>query len=118
LRNSLEPAGLLLVAISFYYIIYKALFITLKLPLLVNGDCMQKVFFIRAEWDNDASIWSATSDDIPGLATEADSIEALFNKLSSMIPEFMVFNKLTDQPEIVYEVLARKSSVAHIPSEA
>jgi hypothetical protein len=84
---------------------------------LFNGDRMQKIFLIHAEWDNDASIWSATSDDVPGLATEADSIEVLFNKLSSMIPELMVFNNLTNQPEIVYEVLARKSSVAHIPSE-
>jgi len=86
--------------------------------MLVTEDHIQKVFIIRAEWDHDASIWSATSDDVLGLATEADSIEVLFNKLSSMIPELMVFNKLTDQPEIVYEVLARKSSVAHLPSEA
>ena len=79
---------------------------------------MQKVFFIRAEWDNDASIWSATSDDVLGLATEADSIDILLNKLSSMVPELMLLNKLTDQPEIVYEVLARKSSIAYIPTEA
>jgi hypothetical protein len=85
---------------------------------LVTGDHMQKVFFIRAEWDNDASIWSATSDDVLGLATEADSIDILLNKLSSMVPELMLLNKLTDQPEIVYEVLARKSSIAYIPTEA
>jgi hypothetical protein len=85
---------------------------------LVTGDHMEKVFLIRAEWDNDASIWSATSDDVLGLATEADSIDILFNKLSSMVPELILLNKLTDQPEIVYEVLARKSSIAHIPTEA
>jgi hypothetical protein len=79
---------------------------------------MQKVFFIRAEWDNDASIWSATSDDVLGLATEADSIEILLNKLSSMVPELVLLNQLTDQPEIVYEVLAHKSSIAHMPTEA
>ena len=84
----------------------------------VTGDHMQKVFTIRAEWDSDASIWSATSDDVVGLATEADSIEVLFNKLSSMLPELMLLNKLTDQPEIVYEVLARKCATAHIPTEA
>ena len=86
-------------------------------PMLVTGEHMQKVFLIHAEWDNDASIWSATSDDVCGLATEADSIEILLNKLSSMIPELMLLNNLTDQTEIVYEVLARKSSIAHIPSE-
>ena len=86
--------------------------------MLVTEDHVQKVFIIRAEWDHDASIWSATSDDVLGLATEADSIEVLFNKLSSMIPELMFLNKVTDDNEIVYEVLARKSSVAHLPSEA
>jgi len=86
--------------------------------MLVTGDHMQKVFIIRAEWDSDASIWSASSDDVVGLATEADSIEVLFNKLSSMLPELMLLNMLTDQPEIVYEVLARKSATAHIPTEA
>jgi hypothetical protein len=34
-----------------------------------------------------------------------------------MLPELMLLNKLTDQPEIVYEVLARKSATAHIPTE-
>jgi hypothetical protein len=86
--------------------------------MLVTEDHIQKVFIIRAEWDHDASIWSATSDDVLGLATEADSIEVLFNKLSSMIPELMFLNKLTDENEIVYEVLARKSATAHIPTEA
>ena len=86
--------------------------------MLVTGEHMQKVFIIRAEWDSDASIWSASSDDVVGLATEADSIEVLFNKLSSMLPELMRLNKLSDQPEIVYEVLARKSATAHITTEA
>ena len=30
---------------------------------------MQKALFIRAEWDEEASVWVATSDDVPGLAT-------------------------------------------------
>jgi hypothetical protein len=79
---------------------------------------MQKVFFIRTEWDGDADIWSATSDDVPGLATEADSIDNLFNKLSSMIPELLAANKVDCPSEILYEVVARKVSTTHMPSEA
>jgi len=30
---------------------------------------MVKVLFIRAEWDAEAAVWVATSDDVPGLAT-------------------------------------------------
>jgi hypothetical protein len=79
---------------------------------------MQNVLLILAEWDGDADIWSATSEDVPGLAIEADSIENLLNKLSSMIPELLVANKVDYPPEILYEVVARKVSTTHMPSEA
>lgn len=36
---------------------------------------------IRAEWDDEAQVWVATSDDVPGLVTEAPSIEALVERL-------------------------------------
>jgi predicted RNase H-like HicB family nuclease len=32
-----------------------------------------KPFFIRAEWDEEARVWVATSDDVPGLATEGET---------------------------------------------
>ena len=32
----------------------------------------EKPLFIRAEWDEDVNVWVATSDDVPGLATEGD----------------------------------------------
>lgn len=42
---------------------------------------MGRVIVVRAEWDDEAKVWVATSDDVPGLATEADSDEALLKKL-------------------------------------
>lgn len=78
---------------------------------------MQKVLLIRAEWYGDVDIWSATSDDVPGLATEADSIENLFNKLASMIPELLAANKVDCSSEILYEVVAHKVATTHMPSE-
>jgi predicted RNase H-like HicB family nuclease len=38
---------------------------------------MDKPYFVRAEWDTDAAVWVATSDDVPGLVTEAVTLEAL-----------------------------------------
>ncbi|UVC17087.1 DUF1902 domain-containing protein [Mesorhizobium onobrychidis] len=29
-----------------------------------------KKFLVTAQWDEEANVWVATSDDIPGLATE------------------------------------------------
>jgi hypothetical protein len=33
--------------------------------------------FLRAAWDDEAEVWYVEQCDIPGLATEADTIEAL-----------------------------------------
>ncbi len=73
---------------------------------------MQKIYFIRAEWDEEAGVWVATSDDVPGLATEADTIEALSVKLESLVPELLDANGLPNGDEVPFELLARKFLVA------
>ena len=45
-----------------------------------------KQITVHAEWDPEAQVWVATSDDVPGLVTEAGTVEALAEKLSVMIP--------------------------------
>jgi len=72
---------------------------------------MQKIYFVRAEWDDEAKVWVATSDDVPGLATEAETMEELSKKLEVKIPELLKENGYLDAGEISYEVLARKFSV-------
>jgi len=72
---------------------------------------MQKIYFVSAEWDDEAKVWVATSDDVPGLATEAETMEELSKKLEVMIPELLTENGYLDAGEISYEVLARKFSV-------
>ena len=54
----------------------------------------EKPLFIRAEWDEEAKVWVATSDVVPGLATEAVTMEALAEKLRVMIPELLMANNL------------------------
>ena len=51
-----------------------------------------KPLFIRADWDEEARVWVATSSDVPGLATEEESIEKLIQKLKIMIPELLAAN--------------------------
>ena len=74
---------------------------------------MQKFYFVRAEWDDEAKVWVATSDDVPGLVTEAETMEMLSAKLETLIPELLAENGYPDNDEISYEVLARKFSVTH-----
>jgi len=73
---------------------------------------MQKVFFVRADWDEDAGVWVATSDDVPGLVTEADTLESLSAKLEVMVPELLEANGVALGAEVSYELLARRFSVA------
>jgi predicted RNase H-like HicB family nuclease len=51
-----------------------------------------KQITVSAEWDPEAKVWVATSNDVPGLVTEAATIEALAEKLSVMIPELLEAN--------------------------
>ena len=66
---------------------------------------------VDAAWDEDASVWVAICDDIPGLATEAATIDELCEKLSAMIPELIEANALTfDQTEIPVKIHAVRLS--------
>ena len=74
---------------------------------------MNKPYFVRAEWDPVAGVWAATSDDVPGLVTEAVTIEALDEKLKSMVPELLEANGcMPADGEIAVELLARRFTVA------
>lgn len=52
------------------------------------------VYQISAFRDAEAAVWVATSDDVPGLAAEADTLEALSQKLREMIPDLLLSNHL------------------------
>ncbi|MGK7954068.1 MAG: DUF1902 domain-containing protein [Crocosphaera sp.] len=49
---------------------------------------------ISALWDADAEVWVAISEDVPGLATEADTLEALTQKLRIIVPELLQLNRV------------------------
>jgi predicted RNase H-like HicB family nuclease len=72
-----------------------------------------KSLFIRAEWDSEASVWVATSDDVPGLVAEADTEEALLAKLHVLIPELLDANGYPDGGEVPFELFSRRFDVAH-----
>ena len=48
-----------------------------------------KCSMVEPIWDDEASVWVATSDDIPGLTTEAEMVEALTAPLKVIIPELL-----------------------------
>jgi predicted RNase H-like HicB family nuclease len=51
-------------------------------------------YHVNAELDEEAAVWVASSEDVPGLATGADTLEALIEKLKVVIPELLEANGL------------------------
>ncbi|MBI5119313.1 DUF1902 domain-containing protein [Candidatus Poribacteria bacterium] len=49
---------------------------------------------VRAVWDDEAKVWVAISDDVPGLVTEASTAETLIEKLKVLIPELLEANSM------------------------
>lgn len=73
---------------------------------------MIKPYLVRAEWDAEAEVWVAMSDDVIGLVTEAGTIEALDTKLQTMVPELLAANACQlDSSRVVIELRARRSTV-------
>lgn len=69
---------------------------------------------VRAIWDDEAQVWVATSEDVPGLATEAPSWDKLIPKLKVMIPELLDANGYADGGDDVhFKVLGEINEVAH-----
>lgn len=57
-----------------------------------------KELVVNLVWDNDAAVWVATSDDIPGLVLESGSLDALMERVRFAIPELLSMNgKLDNQ---------------------
>lgn len=55
-------------------------------------------YVINATWDEDAKVWVAVSDDVPGLVAEADDVPQLMNKLKVLIPELLEANGVLPRP--------------------
>jgi hypothetical protein len=48
---------------------------------------------VDAAWDAEAEVWTAHSDDIPGLNTEAETFEKLVDRIVAVTPELLALNK-------------------------
>jgi predicted RNase H-like HicB family nuclease len=68
---------------------------------------------VKAEWDAEAKVWVATSDDLPGLVTEAETVEALQRKLAIMVPELLEANGTLDAEvrEIPLNLIAHREAM-------
>ena len=50
---------------------------------------MAEVIEVQAQWDAEAGMWWAESADLPGLVSEAPTLDALIERVSLIIPDLL-----------------------------
>ena len=73
---------------------------------------MARPIIVHADWDPVAAVWVASTQDLRGLVTEAESIEALRAKLPGMILDLLEESGVADLPASI-EIVARSSDRLH-----
>ncbi len=72
---------------------------------------VKRAYVVRATWDDEAKVWVALSDDVPGLVAEAPDLQKLIEKLRALIPEMLEANNalpphFDHYVDLPFEVLA------------
>lgn len=68
---------------------------------------MSRTYQVDAHWDSEAGVWVAESDDIPGLVAEAESMNALVEKVRVLAPELFELNGGLEPGQKTVDILVR-----------
>ncbi len=69
----------------------------------------RKACYIVGKWDDEAQVWVAQSNDVPGLCIEAATQADLVARLKVVVPELLELNS-TDSECVLVELLLRGQS--------
>jgi predicted RNase H-like HicB family nuclease len=76
---------------------------------------MARPIVVNATWDPEAKVWIAESDGVSGLATGADTLEELVEKLKVAIPELLAENGIPFQADnLPFKIEAERSEYANV----
>jgi len=70
---------------------------------------MPQTVVVNVEWDPEAKVWVAESNDVLGLATGADMLEELIERLKIAIPEMLAENGIAFEPGLLFKIDAERS---------
>lgn len=79
---------------------------------------MGHLIVVRATWDSDAEVWTAESTDLPGLVTEASSLDELDAKLPDLIRDLLDVSDAADGFDVPVEVIATFSRRVRVGAKA
>ncbi len=85
--------------------------------IVQRSDMRRASIIVRADWDDEAQVWVATSDDIEGLALEAPSVEKLSENIAGAIADLVELNGGNfGEGDIPVYILAERRTLVPRPS--
>lgn len=70
------------------------------------------VLDVRAEWDDEAGVWIATSEDVPGLCVEASTFDELVAVATELTPELLELNHVEISGPVSIHITAERTMTA------
>ena len=58
-----------------------------------SGEAIVMRCRVLFHWDSEAKVWTATSEDVPGLVLESPSFDRLVSRVRLAIPELLELNR-------------------------
>jgi len=73
---------------------------------------MKTEYEIKAMWDPEAGVWVANSEEVPGLCTEAETLEILIEKLKTIVPELLRANGVVFPPhQLSFHIVSERTEM-------
>lgn len=69
-------------------------------------------YIVNLTWDEEACVWIATSEDIPGLVLESGSFDALLERIRFAAPEMLSLNHAQTSPIFLTFLSERHERIA------
>ncbi len=63
---------------------------------------------VYVAWDSEASVWYVSESNVPGLATEAETLDIMLAKLEVMVPEMLEENGFHVTPGVPFYLLTQR----------
>ncbi len=70
------------------------------------------MFEVHAQWDDQAHVWYATSDDLPGLCVEANTFDDLVKVTMELAPELLELNQVSVDGSLSLHITAERTLLA------
>ena len=77
----------------------------------------EPVYNVHCAWDAEANVCIATSEDVPGLVAEADTLEKLTEEVKLLVPDLLELNCGIRGPvEVSLLVTSRREERVSVPA--